>query len=62
MNDNDQFEAMDEISDWAVANAKLLSEMDRTAQVRKHFGIPRLRALNKAADGFSGTDSCLLDP
>lgn len=56
MNDKDQFEAMDEISDWAVANAKLLTEMDRTAQVRKHFGTPRLRTLNKAADNLAKTD------
>lgn len=56
MNDKDQFEAMDEISDWAAANAKLLTEMDRTAQVRKHVGTAGLRALNKAADNLAKTD------
>ena len=62
MNDNDQFDAMDEMSDWAVANARLLADMDRLAQMRKHLDARDLQPLNKETDNLYGTDSRPLDP
>ena len=40
MNDIDQFEAMDEMSDWAVANARLLADMDRAVKIQPHLDTP----------------------
>ena len=34
MSDTDQFDAMDEMSDWAVVNADLLAAMDRVGRTR----------------------------
>lgn len=61
MNDIDQFDAMDEMSDWAVANAGLLADMDRTAHARMLFVTPKLQPQKAVVANVDGSDFRRLD-
>ena len=57
MNDIDQFEAMDEMSDWAVANARLLADMGRSVQTQRHLDTPTNQPGEKVIANIGRTDA-----
>ena len=61
MNDIDQFDAMDEMSDWVVANAKLLADVDRAAQTQRLLVSSKLQPRKTVDANLDGSDRRRLD-
>ena len=61
MNDIDQFDAMDEMSDWAVANARLLADVDRTAHAQRLLVTTKLHLRKTVGANLDESDRRRLD-
>ena len=55
MSDTEQFEAMDEVSDWAVANVAILAAMDRATRDQMRWSSQKSALEKSLWDGPSET-------